>query len=512
MTAHVIRPNVGRAAPSESRDGRRLTALLRTAALFSAVLASPTVASPATEARVARIERGLLPAVVVAGEASTMTLADRLRRHRVPGVSVAVIDRGRLAWARGWGEARTGVPVRPDTLFQAASVSKPVAAMATLRLAQDGKLDLDAPVARYLAGWRLPSTPLISASPVTLRRVLSHSAGLTVHGFDGYPADAALPSLRHILDGAPPANSAAVRVDRRLGQGWRYSGGGYVLLQQIVEVTTRRPFGNWAANTVLRPLGMTRSAFAQPPPAEIARRAAVAHDAEARPIAGRWHVYPELAAAGLWTTPSDLARFMRALMPGAQRRVLNARWTAAMLSPQPGLATGGGGMGLGLFVAGNGEAKRFFHSGVNEGYRIYLVGFFETGQGAVLMTNGEGGMPLIQELLRAIAAEYCWPHSFSRTVTPVAVAPAELEPFAGSYRLAPGLAGEARVSADNGRLLVALAGGTPAALLPLGEDRFVRADDGTDFRFVRNAVGAVIAVEATTAAGQMLRAARTDGP
>jgi CubicO group peptidase (beta-lactamase class C family) len=252
----------------------------------------------------------LLPPVLVKG-AKAWTIEERLRHHQAPGVSIAVIKNFKVEWAGGYGvrDAETREPVTTETLFQAGSISKPVAAMAALKKVEQGRLALDEDVNLKLVSWKLPENELTAKRKVTLANLLSHTAGLTVHGFPGYAADEPLPNVAQVLDGAAPANTAPVRVDLEPGTRFRYSGGGTTIAQLMLTDTERKPFPEIARETVLAPLGMTDSTYEQPLPPARARRAAAGHHADGRPVPGKFHVYPEMAAAGLWTTPTDLARF-----------------------------------------------------------------------------------------------------------------------------------------------------------------------------------------------------------
>jgi CubicO group peptidase (beta-lactamase class C family) len=323
-----------------------------------------------------------------------------MKRHHVPAVSVAVIEGGRIAWARAYGQISTADPrpVTPGTLFQAASISKPIAALAALRLVQEGKLRLDEDVQRRLRSWKIPYTDLTTTEKVTLPRLLSHSAGLTVHGFRGYAAGEPVPTLLQVLNGEPPANSEPVRIDLVPGSKWRYSGGGYCVLQMLVTEVAGKPFPQAAEELVLQPLGMTRSTYRQPLPHELARDAAWGHDRAGRPIPGRWHVHPEIAAAGLWTTPSDLARAVLEVQRayrGKSPRFLSAALARAMLEKQAG------DYGLGFAV----RDRMFSHGGSNIGFKCQLSAHAETGQGAVVMTNGDRGGEVASEILRRIDHE-----------------------------------------------------------------------------------------------------------
>jgi CubicO group peptidase (beta-lactamase class C family) len=311
--------------------------------------------------------------------AAGIDVPELLQKYKVPGASVAVVSNGKVEWARGYGVAAEGGPaVTVDTLFQAASISKPVAAMAAMRLVEKGKLALDEDVNLKLRSWKVPGS-----ETVTLRRLLSHTAGLTVHGFRGYAPGEPVPTLRQILDGASPANSGAIRVDIPPGSKHRYSGGGYTVLQQLIEDVTGKPFPEAARELVLAPLGMKNSTYEQPLPARLRGRAA---------LAGRCHTHPEMAAAGLWTTPSDLARVILEMQrPG---RVLKPATVKLMLTP----VMGDYGLGFGLR---NGS---FGHGGANVGFRCMLTGRRD-GRGAVIMTNGDSGGAVAREFLKSIALE-----------------------------------------------------------------------------------------------------------
>jgi CubicO group peptidase (beta-lactamase class C family) len=468
--------------------------MIRNAGLVLLCAAWSASASAAPlHASLARIETGLLPGATIVGEPTRqMRLAERMAHHKVPAISIALIEGGRIAWTRAYGSAAAGVPATPSTLFQAASISKPVAAAAALQLVHEKRLSLDAPVNAHLRSWRVPDGEAAKGSEVTLRGLLSHSAGLSVHGFRGYAQGEAVPSLRQLLDGAKPANSDPVRIIQPPGK-WRYSGGGTSVMQQLVEDTAARPFPDVLRALVLGPAGMRDSSYAQPIEPAWARRAAVAHDEKGAAIPGRWHVYPEQAAAGLWTTPTDLARFALWVMEGrrdARNATPGQRFAARHLTePQPGLQPGRDErMGLGLFLEGEGQAFRFSHGGSNAGFRATLLAFPETGQGAVIMTNGDGGAPLIQEVLRSIAAEYRWPARFHDMIVPARVDAAQLDLLAGTYRWAPEEPARVSFARRADGLVAQRASGEPARLVPVGGGTFVDPESRIRFHFADGSV------------------------
>lgn len=418
-----------------------MTHALKTASIFAALIAGCKPGDTAGRHDPAREERVLAglrgPVEVTGAPATAWSLGDRMAHYKVPGVGIAVIDGGRIVWARGFGvkEAGGADSVTPETLFQAASISKPVAATAMLRLAEAGKLALDENVNAYLTSWQVPDNGFTATEKVTLRRLASHSAGLTVHGFPGYDADSAVPTTAQVLDGVRPANTAPVRVDTVPGARWRYSGGGTTVMQLVMMDVTGQPFAGLMKNLVLEPAGMDRSTYEQPLPAERAPEAARGHLADGTVLHGGWHTYPEQAAAGLWTTPTDLARWALAI-DAARRGIrgsLLAQATAAeMLTVQQGQ------VGLGPFLEGSGDSLRFGHGGSNAGFRAQVLFFPATGQGAAVMSNSDAGDRLNQEILNGLAAEYGWPGYGPRRITPVAVDPAMLRRVAGEYLLTYG--------------------------------------------------------------------------
>jgi CubicO group peptidase (beta-lactamase class C family) len=384
--------------------------------------------------RIERIQDGLLPPVLFEGSKPT-PLAARMQELHVPGVSIAVIHDGKLEWARGFGVMSLGgPPVTDETLFQAASISKPVTTLAVLRLVQAGKLDLDADVNQYLKSWKVPDNEFTAQNKVTLRELLTHSGGVTVHGFRGYAVGEPLPSLIQILNGEPPANNWPIRVDAIPGETWRYSGGGFVIVQQVVDDVTGVAFPKLMHDQVLDPLGMKHSTYQQPLPAKLLAHAATPYRENGNPLpGGAPFVYPELGPAGLWTTPSDLARFAIAIQAAATRRS-RLIWAASVHDL---LVAHIDEQALGLGVGGKTERKYFTHGGANFGYRCMLVAY-QGGDGAVVMTNSDNGDALIREILRTIAHEYGWPDFAPplRTIAPID--PKSFDPYVGSYRFPSG--------------------------------------------------------------------------
>jgi len=440
------------------------------------------------EARAARVEQRLLPGIVIAGRpAPERALAARMAALKTPGVSVAVINDGAIEWAKGYGvtEAGGATPVTPRTLFQAASISKPVAALAALRLVEQGKLALDQNVNERLTSWKVPENEFTTTEKVTLRRLLSHSAGLTVSGFPGYAADAPVPALVQVLDGQKPANTVAISANVVPGTIWRYSGGGYTVMQQLLMDVTGRPFPALLADLALTPVGMADSTYEQPLPETRRAAAASGHLASGVVLAGRAHTYPEMAAAGLWTTPTDLAKFLIEIQRAVQGRstVLSATMAREMITVQKGR------YGLGLGLEGSGPSASFGHGGSNAGFKCQMTAFVHGGRGAVVMTNGDQGSRLAAEIMRAVAAEYGWPSFMPRQKTVVAVDAAALASLAGRYELRPG---RVLTVALEGAALVVIDGAQRIELFPESATRFFDLVEEHELEFVKGADGRVM--------------------
>ena len=430
-----------------------------------------TTADPEIQKRIERVVQGLLPRTAVTDRyGAPARLSDRMAFFHTPGVSIAVVNGYEIEWACGFGVRENGKPepVTPETLFQAASISKPIFALAALRLVGQGRLGLDEDVNQRLTSWKVPATGPWQPR-VTLRQLLTHSAGLTVHGFPSYGVEEPLPRLIDVLDGRPPANTARVEVNILPGVQQRYAGGGTTVAQQLVMDVLGRPFPQIMRELVLDPLELKHSTYEQPLPPARAGAAATAHPSKARPLPGKWHIYPEMAAAGLWTTPSDLARVgieLQRTLRGDPPRLLKRETVEEMLEPQVGDE-----MGIGFFLDGDGDAARFEHDGSNEGF-LSSAGFYKSGgRGAVIMINSNEGGPLLGEILRALAREYNWPGVFPPAAEASKVAEAALDALAGEYETAAKL--RFTVVRQSESLLLTAGSQPPLALVPQSDTSFL---------------------------------------
>lgn len=350
-----------------------------------------------------RVENGLRANITIGGKPAGSIL-ERMRDLQVPGVGVAVIRNYQVDWAKGYGvrNAKTGEPVTESTRFQVASITKPLTAVVTMSLVQQGRLDLDRDVNTYLRSWKVPENEFTRTQKVTIRRLLSHTAGVTVRGFDGYPAGAPVPTLLQVLDGRPPANNQPVRVDQVPGTGFRYSGGGFTVLQQLLEDVTGQPLADLARERVFGPLGMTRSSIGIPQNPPVPLELSMAHLPET--VTGYRFLPGGSGCCEWWTTPTDLATFAIAIQrslrgdPGA---ILSQAMARMMVTP-----VGGGPTALGFFVSNAGPMQYFEHSGGNPGFGSMLIATVEGGHGAVVLDNTGNGSGFTGEVLSSIGAAY----------------------------------------------------------------------------------------------------------
>lgn len=362
-----------------------------------------------------------LPLLLAVGTAPNLDVNVEavMQANGIPGMSVAVIDDYEIVWTHGYGVTKKGgaTPVTPRTLFLAGSISKPVTAFAALALVERGRLTLDRDVNTQLRTWHIPPSDYLRNRSVTLGELLDHTGGFTGGDFfPGYARGDSVPNLLQILDGIAPATNSPMRVGYVPGSKWQYSGDGYMVVQQMMIGAANQPFPQIVRDTAFEPLGMNRSTFEQPLPALRESSAACGTLMNGSPVSNCWHVQPEMAAGGLWTTPEDLAKLaieIAQAVRGRSHRVLSQQMALAMISPHwsdgvidiLGTPQSPDRMGYGFFV---GDAHRFGHIGGNVGYQATMVMFGDTGKGAVIMTNDDIGLRAGNAVLDSIARFYDW--------------------------------------------------------------------------------------------------------
>ncbi len=393
--------------------------------------------SRGAEEPLAVLEHGLRPVVLKAGEPLPgWSLHERMAHYHVPGVAIAVLKNGEIVQAAGFGvrEAGTHDAVDADTLFSVGSISKIVAAAASLRLVAEGKLDLDRDINTYLKSWQIPPAPEFVDSTVTMRMLLSHTSGLNVHGFEDFQPGEALPSIVDTLDGTSPAKNDRVHLVFEPGTRMKYSGGGITVEQLAIQEITGLPFESAVSNAVFQPIGMRRSTFANPLPAALGNIAKAHDDTGTLTALPRgWQTFPELAASGLWTSANELGAFAGALIKSYQG---SSSFLPQTIATQMMTEVSPSWHGLGPRLDGVGLTRIFHHGGANDSYRAWIEGYLETGDGFVILTNGNGGGPLMLEIRNALSDALG--HGVNPLIRAIAL-PADLAltDYAGSYRVNP---------------------------------------------------------------------------
>lgn len=370
-----------------------------------AFLASCSSADKETERKIHEVENSLAPAVVFGDSITNSNLEVRMRQTGIRGLSIAVIKDYKIAWAKayGWADSAAGRRVTTDTRFQAASISKSINSLGILRLIQEGKLEGEADINQYLKSWQFPYDSVAEGKKINTYNLLSHTGGLTVHGFPGYTPGDSLPTLVQILNGERPANTAAVRSQFAPGLRFQYSGGGTTISQLLLQDITGQDYASYMEANVLKPLGMNNSSYQQPPAS--GSDLATGYYMNGKPVKGNYHVYPEQAAAGLWTTPTDLARYIiecQLALEGRSSKVLSQEMMKKRMTPYIDTAAA-----LGVFIHNTGSEKYFNHNGGNEAFLCTSFGSLEGGNGVVIMVNGEN-FAVITELLNSVARVYGW--------------------------------------------------------------------------------------------------------
>ena len=456
--------------------------------VFVYIISGIAIANPADEAQIKRVEQGLLPAVLIKGEPG-FSITDRMKFYKVPALSVAVIKDFKIDWARAYGvkDLETNEPATTETLFQAGSISKSVNAMVVMKKVEQGKLSLDEDINTKLTSWKLPDNQFTAKKKVTLRNLLSHTAGTTVHGFPGYAINEKIPTLPQVLDGASPANTAAVRVDMEPGTQFRYSGGGTTITQLALTDIEKKPYPAIARETVLAPLGMRDSTYDQPLTTEWRKKAATGYRSNGSEVEGKIHIYPEMAAAGLWTTPTDLAKFAieaQLSLAGRSNKVLTKQSVETMTSSFME------DVGLGFFIEKHGNALYFGHGGADEGFRAELLVSRDKGYGVAVMVNSDNGQ-ILREVIRGVAREYGWDEFLPAPYEIISLDAAKLATFSGRYQVNPDrvltiISSITKTGPHAIAMLNALpTGDAPFALLPISETNFIRRDSQLKYNFVR---------------------------
>ena len=480
---------------AQSRRKRRVVGLTCIAALSLAAQLRNAPSGDVTAQHKDLVEHNLRYLVHIVGHPDPgMSLTQRMAYYHVPGMSIAVIDHGRVEWTAGYGVKRLdGPPVTPDTLFNAASMTKPITAIAVLRLVQEGKINLDAPVNSYLKSWKLPENQYTIHRQVTVRELLNHTSGIGTHNGEVIDPDKGLPTLLQMLNGQKPATISPVRVEAIPGSKFAYSNGGYLVLQLLIHTVTGMTYAQYERQTVLRPLHMNHSVFDDPLTAQQASSAATGYwENGVSAIAPAHFMEPNLAAGGLWTTASDYAKFIIELQreyAGVSHLILDRKMARMMITPGMGPSESMR-WGLGVHVGGT-PPNLFFEHGGSGVFQTESIGYLN-GDGVVILTNGGGGGKLVDEIARSVSYVYHWPDFRQIEHTVVQVSPAIYDRLAGTYDFI-------KVMREGDRLTAEIPmGSQPAEIFPESNVRYFLRDAPTTLAFDLGPTGKATGVEFIT--------------
>lgn len=368
--------------------------------------------SAAIEEKIKLVENNLCSGIELVDSVNTYNLLERMKRFKVRGLSVAVVHNYKIEWARGYGMADTAAqtPVTTQTLFQAGSISKSLNAVGVLKLVQDKKLDPFTDINAYLQTWKFPYDTVSKGKKINTANLLSHTAGLTIHGFPGYQRDDTIPTLQQILDGQSPANTKAVRSQFEPGLRYQYSGGGTTISQLMVENITQQPYDSYMWENVLKPMDMTLSSYSQPPDKDKEKWLATGYTADGKEVTKKFHLYPEQAAAGLWTNPTDLGKYIietQLSLQGKSNKVLSQEMTMFRLTPYVD-----SNAALGVFITRKEKDRYFGHNGSDQGFTSVYTGSFENGNGIIVMVNSNNGT-ILNEVVNSVAVVYGWKNYYT---------------------------------------------------------------------------------------------------
>lgn len=336
-------------------------------------------------------------------------IAGLLEHYNVPGASIVTIKDFEIdrIMTLGVKDNATNEAVTENTLFQAASVSKSLVAVAVMNAVQNGELFLDADIHEILDSWQLPDSSYSENNMVTLRGLLGHTAGTNVHAFNGYNRSSALPTTVQILEGQSPANSDAVQVVYTPGTQFQYSGGGYTVMQLALNDYYQQPFYEWMYDRVLSPLEMNNSSYQQPLTGALLEQVSSGHNTDGQKVNGGFNVYPEMAAAGLWTTATDLAYYTMELQKSLNDSANNLLEKEVLMEMLESSHNANFGLGFELFQADN--FGYFGHSGANNGFRTVILSHKTEGVGLVFMANSDNGVDLFNAVVSLVGNLEDWP-------------------------------------------------------------------------------------------------------
>ena len=388
------------------------------------------VADAEAQAARQKVADHMRPRVVFQDQEQSAGMLQRMAVHHTPALSVAVIRDGKLDWTAAWGVLESsGAKADCSSLFQGGSLAKPATLVAVLRMKQAGAIGFDDDIETLLTDYRLPAGQQSAENPVTLRNLFRHTSGITPGGYQGYSPESALPTTTQILRGQAPANAPAIAVVAKPNEHLAYSGGGYTLIEAALQDRFKRPFEQLMQEWLIGPFGMRQASFVQPMPNANRNHAAKGHVVDGSPVPGGWNNHPERAAAGLWATPSDLARLLVQLRKASEGK--SSFLGQALVSEL--LADPIEGHSYGFRRIGEGDDLFITHYGGTAGYRAGMTINLLTGDGAVYLSNSDSGSELGVEFLNAVSEVYGWNEFKTVKVKRVVQSEEVLRSLAGLY-------------------------------------------------------------------------------
>lgn len=440
------------------------------------------------EDKIRQVEDNLGGWVNIQDSVNGWNLQERMKYYHIRGLSIAVVHDYTIEWARGYGamDTATQQPVTTRTLFQAGSISKSLNGVGVLKLVQDKKIDLNTDINQYLQSWKFPYDSLSKGKKITIAHLLSHTAGLTLHGFPGYERGDTIPSITEVLNGKPPANTEPIRSQFEPGLRFQYSGGGTTISQLIVMDVTHQPYDVYMWNNVLKPLGMTMSSYTQPPSVDKQKFLATGYHPDGKEVKGKYHVYPEQAAAGLWTNPTDLSKYIietQLSLQGKSNKVLSQQMTRLRLTPYID-----SNAAYGVFIEKKGNEKYFGHNGADEGFLSAYTGSFENGNGVVVMVNSDVGN-ILSEVVNSVAKVYGWKDYYKPVVKKIVpVADSLLDAYVGNYLLDRD---SIMISRQGSEVMLAVNRVQTFKIYFTSPEDFFTRDINLEFKFEKDATGKV---------------------
>lgn len=472
--------------------------------LFLTLLAAPAFAQNKNVAnRIKQVENNLIPFVPVK-DFKGWNILDRMKYYKVPGVSIAVINDYKIDWAKGYGLADTTqkIPVTTETMFSAGSISKFLMAVTALKMVENGQLELNSPINNYLTSWKIAENDFTKKTPITLRMLLSHSAGASQSSYFGFTPGTPLPSIVEILSGAEIAETRPVVVNSEPDKEFRYSGGGSMIAQLALMDVAKKSFSDLTQEILFDQLGMKHATFEQPVPAKFSKQAAWAYSS-ASWFKGMPYVYPQQAAAGLYATPTDLAKFFIDIQKSylGKGKILSRAMSEKMLAAQQNVSDGAykEQIGIGPFLIQRTDNKDpngvyFEFTGVNAGFLAYGIASVKGGNGVVVMLNsGDDVNGLGKEIRRAVAKVYNWTNFLPEAIEPITLSDAELEEYTGRYRM--GIDEVLYLKKEQNYLVENINEGNDIYCFPIAKDSIVFTDYNIKGSFQRNEQGVVVSLQ-----------------